>query len=48
MPQKKNINPEYRKLQAEMKDLLTVKANVDRLLNQDERPSQEEQREKPR
>ena len=48
LAQKKNIYPEYRKLQAEMKDLLTVKANVDRLLNQDERPPQEEQREKPR
>ena len=48
LAQKKNVYPEYRKLQAEMKDLLTVKANVDRLLNQDERPPQEEQQEKPR
>ena len=48
LAQKKNIYPEYRKLQAEMKDLLTVKANVDRLLNQDERSPQEGQREKPR
>lgn len=42
------IHPEYRKLQAEMKNLLTVKANVDRLLNQDERSPQEEQRENHR
>ena len=48
LAQKKNIYPEYRKLQAEMKNLLTVKANVDRLLNQDERSPQEEQRENHR
>ena len=42
LSRKKEIFPEYRKLQAEMKELLTVKANVDRLLNMDAQPAQEE------
>lgn len=43
LSRKKEIYPEYRKLRAEMKDLLTVKANVDRLLNMEEQPGKEEQ-----
>lgn len=42
LSRKKEIYPEYRKLRAEMKDLLTVKANVDRLLNMEEQPGKEE------
>lgn len=41
LSRKKEIYPEYRKLRAEMKDLLTVKANVDRLLNMEEQPGKE-------
>ena len=48
LSRKKGIYPEYRKLQSEMKELLTVKANVDRLLNMDMQPLQEEQRDKHR
>lgn len=48
LSRKKTIYPEYRKLQSEMKELLTVKANVDRLLSMDVQLSQEEQRDKPR
>lgn len=33
LSQKKELYPEYRKLRTRMKELLTVKANVDRLLN---------------
>ena len=44
LSRKKEIYPEYRKLRAEMKDLLTVKANVDRLLNMEEQPGKEEQK----
>ena len=46
LERKKKIYPEYRKKQAEMKELLTIKANVDRLLNMDIQPSREEQHEK--
>ena len=45
---KKEIYPEYRKLQSEMKELLTVKANVDRLLNMDIQPAHEEERNEQR
>lgn len=48
LTRKKEIYPEYRKLQSEMKALLTVKANVDRLLNMEVRPTNEEQLNKPR
>lgn len=48
LSRKKEIFPEYRKLQTEMKELLTVKANVDRLLNMDAQPAQEEHRNKTR
>ena len=48
LSRKKESYPEYRKLQSEMKELLTVKANVDRLLNMDIQPTQEEQRDEPR
>lgn len=48
LARKKEIYPEYRKLRSEMKELLTVKANVDRLLNMDSQPEREEQRDKPR
>lgn len=48
LTRKKEIYPEYRKLQSEMKALLTVKANVDRLLNMEVRPTNEEQLDKPR
>lgn len=48
LSRKKEIYPEYRKLQAEMKDLLIVKANVDRLLNTNTQPSYVEQRDEPR
>lgn len=44
LSRKKEIYPEYRRLRTEMKDLLTVKANVDRLLDLDinaERDSQQ-------
>lgn len=43
LSRKKEIYPEYRKLRAEMKDLLTVKANVDRLLNMETQSGKEEQ-----
>ena len=46
LERKKKIYPEYRKKQSEMKELLTIKANVDRLLNMDIQPSREEQHEK--
>lgn len=42
LSRKKGIYPEYRKLRTEMKDLLTVKANVDRLLNMEAQPEKEE------
>lgn len=42
LSRKKEIYPEYRKLRTEMKDLLTVKANVDRLLNMEAQPEKEE------
>ena len=45
---KKEIYPEYRKLQSEMRELLTVKANVDRLLNMDIQPAQKEHHDKSR
>ena len=48
LSRKKEMYPEYRKLRSEMKELLTVKANVDRLLNMDTQPEREEQRDKPR
>lgn len=48
LTRKKEIYPEYRKSQSEMKALLTVKANVDRLLNMEVRPTNEEQLNKPR
>ena len=48
LAQKKEMYPEYRKLRSEMKELLTVKANVDQLLNLDLQAEQESQREKPR
>lgn len=41
LSRKKDIYPEYRKLREEMKDLLTVKANVDRLLNMEAQPEKE-------
>jgi len=43
LSRKKEIYREYRKLRAEMKDLLTVKANVDRLLNMETQSGKEEQ-----
>lgn len=43
LSRKKEIYPEYRKLRTEMKDLLTVKANVDRLLNMETQSGKEEQ-----
>jgi len=46
LERKKKIYPEYRKKQSEMKELLTIKANVDRLLNMDIQPNREEQHEK--
>lgn len=42
LSRKKGIYPECRKLRTEMKDLLTVKANVDRLLNMEAQPEKEE------
>ena len=46
LERKKKIYPEYRKKQSEMKELQTIKANVDRLLNMDIQPNREEQHEK--
>lgn len=43
LSRKKEIYPEYRKLRTEMKDLLTAKANVDRLLSIDAQSGKEEQ-----
>lgn len=43
LSRKKEIYPEYRKLRTEMKDLLTAKANVDRLLSIDAQSRKEEQ-----
>ena len=43
LSRKKEIYPEYRKLRAEMKDLLTMKANVDRLLNMETQSGKDEQ-----
>lgn len=48
LSRKKEIYPKYRKLRSEMKELLTVKANVDRLLNVDAGPDREENRDKLR
>lgn len=48
LSRKKEIYPEYRKLRTEMKELLTVKANVDRLLNMDVQKELEELQNSPR
>ena len=48
LSKKKELYPEYRKLRSEMKELLTVKANVDHLLNMDVQTGREEQRDKNR
>lgn len=48
LSEKKELYPEYRKLRSEMKDLLSVKANVDHLLNMDVQTDREEQRDKNR
>lgn len=48
LSRKKKIYPEYRKLRSEMKDLQTVKANVDKLLSMDIRAEDEMQKDKPR
>ena len=45
---KKEIYPEYRKLRSQMKDLQTVKANVEKLLSMEVQPEREMQKEKPR
>ena len=46
LERKKKIYPEYRKKQSEMKELLTIKANVDRLLNMNIQPRQEGEHDK--
>lgn len=48
LSRKKEVYPEYRRLRAEMKELLTVKANVDQLLNMDISDIHEANRDKPR
>ena len=48
LSQKKELYPEYRKLRTQMKDLLTVKANVDRLLNMQIPEEENEHQEKNR
>ena len=48
LSRKKEVYPEYRRLRAEMKELLTVKANVDQLLNMDISNIHEANRDKPR
>ena len=42
LKQKKTAYPEYRKARDEMRELLTVKANVDRLLNVDAKAAEKE------
>ena len=42
LERKKEIYPTYRKLREQMKDLLTAKANVDRLLNMESEKNQED------
>lgn len=44
LARKKEAYPKYRKLSSEMKEIATVKANVDRLLSMDVVPAREEQR----
>ena len=40
--EKKKLYPEYRRARDEMRELLTVKANIDRLLNMDTKAAEKE------
>ena len=40
--EKKKLYPDYRRARDEMRELLTVKANVDRLLNMDAKAAEKE------
>ena len=42
LSQKKRLYPDYRRARDEMRDLLTVKANVDRMLNMDAKAAEKE------
>ena len=45
---KKKLYPEYRRARDEMRELLTVKANVDRIMNQDKEKEKEKDRQTDR
>ena len=42
LSEKKKLYPEYRRARDEMRELLTVKANIDRLLNMDAKAAEKE------
>ena len=42
LSEKKKLYPEYRRARDEIRELLTVKANVDRLLNMDVKTAEKE------
>ena len=45
MKKKKVLYPEYRKLRDEMRMLLTVQANVERMMNLESKPDAEQRKE---
>ena len=46
--EKRKLYPEYRSARDEMRELLTVKANVDRIMNQDKEKDKEKDRQTDR
>ena len=48
LAEKRKLYPEYRRAREEMRELLTVKANVDRIMNQDKEKDKEKDRQTDR
>ena len=48
LAEKRKLYPEYRRARDEMRELLTVKANVDRIMNQDKEKDKEKDRQTDR
>ena len=48
LTEKRKLYPEYRRAREEMRELLTVKANVDRIMNQDKEKEMEKDRQTDR